>query len=200
MKPSSQLIYILSKNQGKIKEINAILSPYSLTIRSLFQDYSVEEVNETGSSYAENALLKAHHGFKMSGNICIGEDSGLEIDALDGAPGLFSARFGGETLDSKEKNKQILKLLKEVPQEKRSACFVCVAALVWQKGEKIFEGRCHGFISQEIRGNSGFGYDPIFILPPYQKTFAELGEKIKNRFSHRAIAFRRMAEFLLTDM
>ncbi|NLJ49432.1 MAG: RdgB/HAM1 family non-canonical purine NTP pyrophosphatase [Candidatus Atribacteria bacterium] len=200
MKPSSQLIYILSKNQGKIKEINTILSPYALTIRSLFQDYSVEEVIETGSNYAENALLKARRGFKISGNMCIGEDSGLEIDALNGAPGLFSARFGGEGLNSKEKNKKIIELLKEVPKDQRSACFVCVVALVWQKGEKIFEGRCLGFISQESRGRSGFGYDPIFVLPPYQKTFAELGEKIKNRLSHRAIAFRKLAEFLLSEL
>ena len=89
MKPASRLIYILSKNSGKIKEINAILSSYSISVRSLFQDFSFEEVAETGSSYAENALLKAHHGFKISENICIGEDSGLEVDALDGAPGLF---------------------------------------------------------------------------------------------------------------
>jgi XTP/dITP diphosphohydrolase len=200
LKPASRLIYILSKNSGKIKEINAILSSYSISVRSLFQDFSFEEVAETGSSYAENALLKARHGFKISENICIGEDSGLEVDALDGAPGLFSARFGGETLDSKEKNKQILELLKKVPQDQRSACFVCVVALVWEKSEKIFEGRCPGLISQESRGSSGFGYDPIFILPPYQKTFAELGENIKNRLSHRAIAFRKLAEFLLSNM
>lgn len=200
MKLSSRLVYILSKNPGKIKEINTILSPYSIIIRSLYQDYSPMEVVENGSSYAENALLKARCGFEISRNLCIGEDSGLEIDALDRAPGLFSARFGGETLNPKEKNKQILELLKEVPQEQRSACFVCVVALVGENSENIFEGRCPGFISRESRGSSGFGYDPIFILPPYQKTFAELGENIKNRLSHRAIACRKLADFLLSDM
>ena len=200
MKNVSRLIYILSKNPGKLKEINAILSPYSIKLRSLYQDYSPGEVIETGSSYAENALLKAHRGFEVSGKICVGEDSGLEIDALEGAPGLLSARFGGEKLEPKEKNQRILDLLKDIPPDQRSACFVCVVALVWKNGEKIFEGRCPGLIALESRGNSGFGYDPIFILPPYQKTFAELGENIKNRYSHRAIAFRKLAEFLLNEI
>jgi len=169
-------------------------------MRSLYQDYAPGDVIETGSTYAENALLKARRGFQFSGKMCIGEDSGLEIDALEGAPGLYSARFGGENMSAHDKNKRILHLLKDVPPVQRTACFVCVVALVWENGEKIFEGRCPGIIAQENRGHSGFGYDPIFILPPYQKTLAELGENIKNRFSHRAIAFRKLAEFLLHQM
>ena len=192
-----QFIYILSKNPGKLKEINDILRPFSFSMRSIYQDYSPGDVPETGSNYAENALLKARRGFEVSGKFCVGEDSGLEIDALDGAPGLYSARFGGELFSTQDKNERILELLKDIPPEQRSARFVCMAALAWEGGEKLFEGQCQGWIAQETRGQSGFGYDPIFIFPPYNHTFAELGEKIKNRFSHRALAFRKLAEFLL---
>ena len=200
MKIAPRFIYIVSKNPGKLNEINKILSPYFLTVRSLYQDYPIGEIPETGFSYAENALIKARRGFEVSRQICIGEDSGLEIDALDRAPGILSARFGGEQLNAIDKNQRILELLKDIPSDQRSACFVCVVALVWEGGEKIFEGQCHGWIAQESRGRSGFGYDPIFLLPPYQKTFAELGENMKNRFSHRAIAFRKLAEFFLQEM
>ncbi|MGC8777073.1 MAG: non-canonical purine NTP pyrophosphatase, partial [Candidatus Caldatribacteriaceae bacterium] len=116
------------------------------------------------------------------------------------APGIHSARFGGRNLPFPKKMAEILKLLEGVPREKRSARFVCVAALVFPGGEKLFEGTCHGWIAEKPEGDQGFGYDPIFVFPPFGKTFAQLGPAIKNRYSHRAQAFRKCAQFLVREI
>ncbi|MCX6089692.1 MAG: RdgB/HAM1 family non-canonical purine NTP pyrophosphatase [Candidatus Atribacteria bacterium] len=194
------ILNLLTRNPGKIREINRIFSPFSLQVRSVSEIADPGDVPETGASYAENALLKARRGFEVTGELCAGEDSGLEIDVLGGAPGLYSARFGGELLTSHDRNSRILELLIGVPPEKRTARFVCVVALAWKGRERLFEGRCEGWITEKPSGTGGFGYDPIFLLPPYGKTFAKLGESIKNRFSHRAIAFRACAEYLKAVM
>jgi XTP/dITP diphosphohydrolase len=193
-------IYLVSHNPGKLREVQDILAPFSIEVRNLYEFYPLSEIEETGENYAQNALLKARQGFALSGEICVGEDSGLEIDALQGAPGIRSARFGGRDLPFPEKMAEILKRLEGVPTEKRSARFVCVVALVFPGGEKLFEGVCNGWIAHQPEGNQGFGYDPIFVFPPFEKTFAQLGPTVKNRYSHRAQAFRKCAEFLIREL
>lgn len=193
-------LYLVTRNIGKLREAQEILAPFSLEVRSIHDFYTLPEIKETGNSYAENALLKARQGFAITGEICVGEDSGLEVTALDGAPGIHSARFGGENLSFPEKIAQIVKLLEGLPSKKRSARFVCVVALVFPGREKLFEGICEGWIAERPRGKEGFGYDPIFVFPPFEKTFAELGPATKNRYSHRAQAFRKCAEFLIKEV
>lgn len=194
MKPT---IYVVTKNRGKILEIQNILAPLGIEAKSIYEVESLEDIEEAGETYVENALLKARSGFEKTGLICVGEDSGLEVDALGGLPGVHSARFGGPGLSSPERIELLLQHLQGISREKRTARFVCVVALVWSQGEEIFEGICEGLIAEEPRGNQGFGYDPVFIFPPFEKTFAQLGPRVKNRVSHRAIAFRKCAHFLL---
>jgi XTP/dITP diphosphohydrolase len=192
-------VFLVTGNQGKLREVKAILAPFGIQVRGIGEVAHIGEIEETGKSYAENALLKARRGFEVAKKIVLAEDSGLEVEYLQGAPGIYSARFCG--LDSAEaRNAKILELLQNAPPEERKARFVCVVALVWGGGERLFEGVCEGFIADKASGRGGFGYDPIFIFPPYQKTFAELGENFKNRFSHRALAFRKCAEFLLQNV
>ncbi len=189
-------LYVVTRNQGKLTEIGEILFPFHIKVQSIFEVILEDDIEETGATYAENALLKARFGFSRTGLVCAGEDSGLEVDALDGLPGVHSARFGGQGLSSQERNELLLRRLEGVPLENRTARFVCVVALVWPGGEEVFEGTCEGWIAEKARGNKGFGYDPVFVFPPYEKTFAELGPAMKNRVSHRAIAFRKCAMFL----
>jgi len=192
-------VFLVTGNQGKLREVRAILSPFGIRVRGINEIAQIGKIEETGKSYAENALLKARRGFEVSKKIVLAEDSGLEVDYLKGAPGIYSARF--YSLDSAgARNAKILELLRGVPLEDRKARFVCVVALVWTGGERLFEGVCEGFITDRPSGSGGFGYDPIFVFPPYQKTFAELGEGFKNRFSHRALAFRKCAGFLLQNV
>lgn len=193
-------VYFVSQNAGKLQEVRAILAPFAIDVRSIHDFYALSPIEETGASYAENALLKARRGFELTGEICLGEDSGLEIDALGGAPGIRSARFGGSHLSFPDKMSAILKQLEGIPPEGRSARFVCVVAVVFPGGEKLFEGVCEGWIALEPKGQEGFGYDPIFVFPPFGKTFAQLGPAVKNRYSHRAQAFRKCAEFLTREL
>lgn len=195
----SLTLYLVTQNQGKLQEVREILSPYRFKLESAYRQSRITPVEETGQTYAENALLKAQAGFEALGGIVLGEDSGLEIDVLEGAPGLYSARFAGELASAQGKNARILELLQEVPSGRRSARFVCMVALVWEGGKKLFQGICEGEISLEPRGTEGFGYDPIFILPPFGKTLAELGPTVKNRLSHRAQAFKKCADYICSQ-
>lgn len=193
-------VYIVTKNAGKLAEIRDILACSGIEVRSIYEVVDIGEVVETGKTYLENALLKARAGFLKTRLPSIGEDSGLEVDALGGLPGLYSARFGGPGLSQRERIHLLLERLKGVPKEKRTARFVCVAALVGPWGENVFEGTCEGYIAEEPQGEMGFGYDPVFVFPPLGKTFAQLGPEVKNKVSHRAIAFRKLAEFLATEI
>ncbi|MBP9015548.1 MAG: RdgB/HAM1 family non-canonical purine NTP pyrophosphatase [Candidatus Atribacteria bacterium] len=193
-------VYLVTKNKGKLKEVKDIFAPFSISVKSIYEVYDIGKVEEKGESYTENALLKARAGFAKTGEISLGEDSGLEVDYLQGAPGLYSARFGGENASSEDKISLLLQLLQEVPPEERIARFVCVVALVWRGGEETFRGVCEGYIAEEPRGNAGFGYDPIFIFPEEGKTFAQLGSEFKNRYSHRSRAFHQCAEFLAREV
>lgn len=189
-------VYIVTRNEGKLVEIQAILAPFGIEAKSIYEIADIGEVAETGKTYLENALLKARTGFERTGLLSVGEDSGLEVDALGGLPGVYSARFGGPGLSQKERILLLLERLKGVPREKRTARFVCVAAIVGPWGERVFEGVCEGYIAEEPQGDKGFGYDPVFVYPPFEKTFAQLGAEFKNRVSHRAQAFRKLAHFL----
>lgn len=194
MSDSLELV-VATQNPGKIREIREILKELNYSVIPIFQFYPDFNVEEDGQTYAENASKKALAAAKLTGRIAIGEDSGLEVKALGGAPGIFSARFGGKTLSQSEKNRLILEALKGVSD--RSARFVCVVAVATPEGQvKTAEGICEGSIGFKEQGEGGFGYDPIFIVEGYQKTMAELEPEVKNKISHRARAFRRIREIL----
>ncbi|MGV3488377.1 MAG: XTP/dITP diphosphatase [Tuberibacillus sp.] len=186
-------VLIASKNEGKVKEFKRLLSPLGLEVASL-NDYSESpDVEETGTTFQENARLKAEAISEKYECMAISDDSGLVIDALGGAPGVYSARYAGEEKDDQKNIEKVLSELDGVPMEKRTAHFVCVLA-VSRPGEPTFfvEGECHGLIATAPSGDGGFGYDPIFYVPEIGKTFAELTSDAKNRISHRARALKKL--------
>ena len=151
-----------------------------------------DRVLENGKSFKENAVKKAVKLARFTGKLCLGEDSGLCVDALDGAPGIYSARFSGRDKSDLKNNLKLLRLLKDLPLKKRKARYVCAVALADKSGLLgVVEGRCSGLIALESKGSAGFGYDPLFYIPKYKKTFAQLGEKIKHKMSHRFYALRK---------
>jgi XTP/dITP diphosphohydrolase len=182
-----------TQNSHKLAEIQAILKGYQvISLDSLNDD---EEVEETGSTFFENAFLKANRFFQKYHLPTFADDSGLVVPALNGAPGIYSARYSGENVDYAKNNRLLLKNMEG--QSNRQAYFVSVVCFIAKNGEAhYFEGRLNGFISQELRGNQGFGYDPLFWLPELKKTVGELSETEKNQISHRSIAFRKLIEFL----
>ena len=187
--------YLLATtNAGKIRELRAILGAEGLELVGL-GDW-LTEVEETGETFADNALLKARYYYHKTRLPTIADDSGLEVDALNGAPGVYSARYGGAGAGDLERIRKLLDETKDVPDPQRGARFVCVAALVWDGGERTFTGVAPGRLLREPRGDNGFGYDPIFYYPPAQKTFAEMSGGEKAVCSHRARAFRQLAAWL----
>jgi len=184
-------VVIATTNKHKLDEIKSILGNPSWQILSLQDFPEIDPIAETGSSFQENALLKARMVFLHTSLLTLADDSGLEVDALAGAPGVYSARYAGRAHNYDANNRKLLKELRGVPAEERRAQFHCVVAIVGNSTEKIVEGIVPGHIIQELRGKGGFGYDPLFIPDGYEKTYAELGEEIKNRISHRAIAFQK---------
>lgn len=191
-------ILVATKNRNKIKEISDILSDLSLDLISLdaFPDY--HPCQEDGKTFEENALKKALSAWRALGFATIAEDSGLEVDALGGAPGVISARFAGPKATYQDNNKKLLDLLKGVPRQKRRARFVCVAVFVTKSGKIVLNrGEVEGEIAEEPRGTNGFGYDPVFYLPSFGKTVAELDDRTKNLISHRAKAIGGLRDFIL---
>lgn len=180
-----------TNNQGKIVEIQDILKNVACRIIPIGQIEPTFSVVEDGMSYAENAIKKARHASSLTGKIAIADDSGLEVDALGGAPGIYSARFGGEDLPFPEKIALLLQQLRGVKE--RTARFRCVIAVVFPDGKvDTCEDVCEGMIAEEPRGTFGFGFDPIFWLPEYAKTMAELDSSMKNAISHRGKALRQL--------
>jgi XTP/dITP diphosphohydrolase len=179
-------------NTGKVTELKRILGDVEVELLSLERGAETESV-ETGSTFAENALLKARFYHDRSGLITIADDSGLEVGALGGAPGLYSARYGATDA---ERIARLLDDLRDVPVEGRTARFVCAAAIVWEGGERVFSDEVRGRITFEPRGENGFGFDPIFYFEPAGKTFAEMTRDEKSRVSHRGRAFARLAAWL----
>jgi len=192
-------VLLATSNLHKLDEYRAIFSDLPVRLLSLRDIHMASEVEETGSTFAENAELKARTYAHMSQMLTLADDSGLEIDALNGAPGVYSARYlGGET-SYEERFRVILERMKDLPLDQRSARFRCVIALAEPSGTiQSVEGNVEGVIADYPRGTHGFGYDPIFLLPELGKTFAELEPEYKNRISHRARA-ARLARRLLED-
>ena len=187
-------LLIATTNPGKRAEIESILKRYSLWIISLNDLSSYPTVVEDGVTFEENALKKARMLAEFSGRVTLADDSGLEVDALGGAPGIHSARCGGEEADDIRNNQKLLRALAGVPEDERTARFVCVLALcappAFGGGEWLFRGECAGRIAFAPRGENGFGYDPLFWYPPLSLTFAELDREAKSRVSHRGRALK----------
>lgn len=182
-------LLLASNNQGKVCEYRVLLASAGYRLSSLSERGITETVLETGNTYEQNACLKAQAYARKGQLLTIADDSGLEIDALDGKPGVHSARFAGENISDAEKIRTILDKLKGVPREERIARFVCVIAIATPEGEvELCRGECPGIIAFEPAGEGGFGYDSIFYLPDLGKTMAEVSQETKNRVSHRARA------------
>ena len=187
-------ILIATNNLGKVREIKDILDGRQIKILTMKDFPHLPKIEEDGKTYQENAFKKARKISEYTGKICLADDSGLEIDYLKGKPGIYSSRWGNS---DKERIKKVLKLLENVPINKRNAKFVCVVVLVFTDGKTyMVKEECNGIIGFQPKGEHGFGYDPIFLVPEYEKTFAELGDKIKNRISHRGKAMRRMIDII----
>jgi len=190
-------LLLATHNQGKIREIKKYLASLPLKITSLAEEGIQEEYQEVGNSFAVNARGKALFYARYSPGLTLAEDSGLEIEALGGAPGVYSARFAGEKATDEDNIEKVLALLKGLPLARRKARFVCWMVLV--EGKQIIteiNQEVGGYILEEKIGTHGFGYDPIFFYPPLKKTFAELTPGQKNRLSHRGKALRQLKEFL----
>lgn len=182
-------IVLATKNEGKRQEFMDLLDRLPLEIVSLAGWPEIEMPPETGTTFAENALLKARRAAAGTGLPALADDSGLEVDWLGGKPGIFSARFAGEDKDDRRNNTKLLELLAGVPSEKRTCRFRCALAIVTPAGKEwVVEGTCEGRVAFAPRGSGGFGYDPLFYLPEYDCTMAELPPEVKNRISHRARA------------
>ncbi len=179
---------VSTNNRGKIKELYAILGKLDVELITPSEIGLRLEVAETGVTYAENAILKAKAAAVASGLVALGDDSGLEVEALKGAPGLYSARYAGEGARDADRRAKLIEALRPWPAP-RPARFCCALAVVLPTGERrVFEGVCPGEMLLEERGHNGFGYDPIFYLPAYERTMAELPAEVKNQISHRARA------------
>lgn len=187
---------IATTNQGKLVEMRSLLEPLHIEVKSIKDVFDEEvDIEENGTTFKENALIKAQTIFEMTGKPVLADDSGLVIDALQGRPGVESARFLGHDTSYTIKNRHLLDLMKD--KEDRSARFVCAIAIVLPEQEPILiEETFEGQIAQSIEGNNGFGYDPIFYYPPLDKTSAEMSLEEKNIYSHRAKAMRKAIQML----
>jgi XTP/dITP diphosphohydrolase len=185
-------LVVATRNKKKLSEIKEILRGINVDLFSLDNYKDAPQVLENGRSFQENAVKKAVKFARFTGKLCLGEDSGLCVDALDGAPGIYSARFSGKEKSDLKNNLKLLNLLKDLPLKKRKAHYVCAVALADKNGLlAALEGSCSGLIALEVKGSAGFGYDPLFYIPKYKKTFAQLGEKIKHKMSHRYHALKK---------
>jgi len=190
-------IVLATRNGDKIREIKKILNDTNARFLSLDDFPGCPEAVEDGETLEANAKKKALVVSQYTKKLSLAEDTGLEVESLGGAPGIHSARFAGEEVTYEDNNRKLLKLMEKVPVEERRAKFRCVAALASPEGRVVTcEGLCEGIIAFEMKGKSGFGYDPLFLLPEYGKTFAELGEDIKNRISHRAQALTKIKKII----
>ncbi|HVP36654.1 MAG TPA: XTP/dITP diphosphatase [Terriglobales bacterium] len=195
-------LILATRNQHKLEEIKKILSENDrigekLEILTLEDFPNVSEVEETGETMRENAILKAKAVYSATRIPALADDSGLEVDALNGEPGVMSARFAGPGCTYKDNNLKLLGLLNRIPEGKRGATFRCMVALVLSQGDiRIVEGKVRGVITDKEIGENGFGYDPVFYHPESKKTFAELTQEEKNRISHRGIAFRKAEKLI----
>ena len=182
-------LVVATRNRGKLDEIRAILASLSVEVASLADYPELEPIEEDGATFEANAVKKALHVAASTGHLTLADDSGIEVDALDGAPGVHSARFAGPEATDEANNAKILDLMAAVPDAERTARFRCVVAIATPEGHlETAEGVCEGLVARRERGDKGFGYDPLFLVPEWGMTFGELPEGIKNGISHRGRA------------
>lgn len=192
-----QKLVLASGNKGKLNEFNTLLAPLNITVQSLADYPDMPETIEDGETFSENAIKKAREAAAFTGLPALADDSGLEVDYLNGQPGVYSARFAGEPKDDAANNRKLLELLKDVTREQRTARFRCVIAFCTPDGKvDTSDGTCEGYILEEEKGSGGFGYDPLFYVPKYSKTFAELEMAEKNKISHRGKALQGIVNIL----
>lgn len=190
-------IIIATQNEGKAKEFKEIFNNLGYGIKTLLDFPEIGDIPETGSSFLENALQKATAISNEFHAIVLADDSGLEVDALDGAPGIYSARYAGEHGNDEKNNEKLLKELKDVPYENRTARFHCSLVLVGPSRDSLaVKGEVEGVILNEARGTNGFGYDPLFYIPEKEKSMGELTSEEKNSISHRAMAIKELEKDL----
>ncbi len=195
---NERVIVMASGNPGKLREMGSLLAGLGVTVKPQ-SDFDTPEAEETGLTFVENAILKARNACAHSGHPAIADDSGIEVDALDGAPGIYSARFAGAGASDAENNAKLVDRLREVPAEQRTARYRCCMVYMRHAADPspiIAEGSWEGRILLEPRGEGGFGYDPFFLLPERGITSAELPSEEKNRISHRAIAMHKLLDKL----
>ncbi len=194
---SDRRLLVATLNRAKGRELAELLADPRFDVIALADLPVAALPDETGATYAENALIKARAAWRATGLRTIADDSGLEVDALGGAPGVYSARYGGPGLDDAGRVARLLSELRDVPDDRRTARFRCVIALVAPDGrERVVEGTVDGVIARAPRGAGGFGYDPVFVYPPLGRTFAELTREEKSRVDHRGAAVRALARVL----
>jgi non-canonical purine NTP pyrophosphatase, rdgB/HAM1 family len=185
-------LLLATRNQHKKQELAAMLEGLDIEVLTLDDVPELPEVVEDGATFSENARKKALSTARASGYICLADDSGLEVNALNGQPGVYSARFAGPRADDRMNNEKLVAMLREIAPDQRAARFVCVIALADPQGKvQVVEGECPGSITLDAKGSAGFGYDPLFIPDGCQQTFAELGAEEKNRISHRGQALKK---------
>jgi len=196
-----QELVVATKNKKKFTEIKELLKGTRLKIKSLLDFPRAPSIKETGHTFKENAVKKALAITRFSGSLTLGEDSGLEVAALGGRPGVYSSRFAGGKKDDILNNKKVLRLLGNLPLKKRRACYVCSVALADKNGViAIKEGTCYGKIGFAPKGTNGFGYDPIFIVKGFKKTFGQLSSATKHRLSHRGRALKKIKKDILAQI
>lgn len=196
MKPDSMKLVLASGNRGKLVEMRDILSDFGVELVAQ-GDLGIDDIEETGTTFVENALLKARHAARMSGLPALGDDSGLCVDALGGAPGLYSARYAGAHGDASANIAKLLDALRDVPDEQRGAHFHCTIVLLRSADDPaplIAEGRWHGRILHAPQGANGFGYDPVFLDVERGRSAAEIDAAMKSRVSHRGLALARLRD------
>ena len=190
-------LVVATKNKKKLEEIKEILKGLDLKISSLINYNRIPRIIEDGRTFRDNAIKKAVKIARFTKKLTLGEDSGLCVDALGGKPGVYSSRFAGKNKSDAGNNAKVLKLLEGKPLNKRKAHYICAVALADKDGLlSVVEGRCSGFIGFDLKGKYGFGYDPIFVIPKYKKTFAQLGPCIKHKMSHRFRALEKAKKII----
>jgi len=189
-------IVLATRNRDKIREIRQVLAGLEIEILKLDQFPEIPEVEEDGQTIEQNALKKAKTVSDATRLLALADDTGLEVDYLDGQPGVYSSRFAGEAATYDDNCNKLLELMKGVPESQRTARFRCIIAITGFDIEQTVEGVCEGFITNEKRGSQGFGYDPVFYVPDYNQTFAEMSLDLKNKISHRGLALEKARKFL----
>lgn len=193
-------LFVATQNQGKMKEFRALLKGVVSVLLSPADYPGFPEIYEDGASFQENAIIKARHAAHVTGKPALADDSGLMVDALGGGPGVFSARFAGIGASDDANNSKLLSEIAHTTFEKRTAAFCCVLALCLPDDScQTFEGKLQGLILEFSQGSGGFGYDPLFYVPEFDKTLAELPLEIKNLISHRAKALAKLKEYLINS-